>query len=204
VADSPSQVLRASPLTSPTRLPVSFFFIRTAKNGPVVPPVPRFRPDLGLHPSGELRPSWPSGVRSGTPDEKNARKTARETPTRRMAPTCRRERVVVVLIASSSAHRRLPRASSSARCKSCCRWTSSHAVRRVARPPIYRGLPRVWPATFTHFSPIHSPPPPGEQWRATAPTTARPTTASAGAPCTSERPAALRGGLPGVSQLPRA
>jgi hypothetical protein len=34
-----------------------FFFIRTAKNGPVMSPVPRFHPDLGFHPSGEPRPS---------------------------------------------------------------------------------------------------------------------------------------------------
>jgi hypothetical protein len=49
--------VRASPLMSPTRLLASLFFIRTAKNGPVVPPDSRFRPDLGLHPSGEPRPS---------------------------------------------------------------------------------------------------------------------------------------------------
>jgi hypothetical protein len=49
--------LRASPLMSPTRPPAPLFFIRTAKNGPVAPPVPRFRPNLGLHPSGEPRPS---------------------------------------------------------------------------------------------------------------------------------------------------
>jgi hypothetical protein len=86
-------------------------------------------------------------------------------PARRVALTCQRERSVVILIvsssahhrlphASSSAHHRLPRASSSARCKRCRRWTSSHAARQVnARPPIYRGLPHVWSATFTHFSP---------------------------------------------------
>jgi hypothetical protein len=144
---------------------------------------------LGLHPSGEPRPS---GARSATPNERNARETARKLPARRVAPSYRRERAVVVLIVSSSVHRRLPRASSSARCKSCRRWTSSHAARRVnAWPSIYRGLPRVWPATLTRFSPIHSPPPPpppGEQWRATDQTmTARPTTASAGAPCISRR-----------------
>jgi hypothetical protein len=42
---------------SPTRPPAPLFFIRTAKNGPVAPPDRRFRPDLGLHPSGEPRPS---------------------------------------------------------------------------------------------------------------------------------------------------
>jgi hypothetical protein len=48
---------------------------------------------------------------------------------------------------------RTKEASSSARYKSCRRWTSSHAARQVnVRPPIYGGLPRVWPATFSHFS----------------------------------------------------
>jgi hypothetical protein len=37
--------------------PGSFFFIRAAKNGSVMTLVPRFPPDLGLHPSGESRPS---------------------------------------------------------------------------------------------------------------------------------------------------
>jgi hypothetical protein len=40
-----------------TRPPVALFFIRTVKNGSVVLSVPRFRLDLGLHPSGEPRPS---------------------------------------------------------------------------------------------------------------------------------------------------
>jgi hypothetical protein len=54
---------------------------------------------------------------------------------------------------SSSSSSGLSRASSSTRCKSYRRWTSSHTARRVnARPPIYRGLPRVWPATFTQFT----------------------------------------------------
>jgi hypothetical protein len=52
-----AHTIRATPLVSPTRPPASFFSIRTAKNGPVMPPDPRFRPDLGLHPSGEPRPS---------------------------------------------------------------------------------------------------------------------------------------------------
>jgi hypothetical protein len=91
---------------------------------------------------------------SGTPDERNARKTVKKLPACHVAPTCQRERLVVVLIVSSSAHRCLPRASPSVRCKSCHRWMSSHTARRVnARPPIYRGLPRIWPATFTDFSP---------------------------------------------------
>ncbi|KAK1693188.1 hypothetical protein QYE76_009885 [Lolium multiflorum] len=49
--------LRASPLVPPTRPPSDVFPIRTAKLGPVAPPVPRFRPDLALHPSGEPTPS---------------------------------------------------------------------------------------------------------------------------------------------------
>jgi hypothetical protein len=39
------------------RPPAAVFFIRTAKIGPVAPMVPCFPPDLGLHPSGEPRPS---------------------------------------------------------------------------------------------------------------------------------------------------
>jgi hypothetical protein len=38
-------------------VPGCFFIIRTVKNGLVAPPVPRFRPNLGLHPSDESRPS---------------------------------------------------------------------------------------------------------------------------------------------------
>jgi hypothetical protein len=86
---------------------------------------------------------------------------------------------------SSSSSHCLPRA-----VKACRRRTCSHAARLVnARPPIHRGLPRVWPAAFTSFSPIHSSPSPDEQWWATAPMTVRPTMASAGAPCTSGRAA---------------
>jgi hypothetical protein len=52
-------LLRASPAMNPTRSSATLFFIRMAKNGPVVPPVSRFRPDLSFHPSGEPRPSPP-------------------------------------------------------------------------------------------------------------------------------------------------
>jgi hypothetical protein len=54
---TPPRSIRASPVTIPARPPTPFFFIRTAKNGSVAPPDPRFRPDLGLHPAGEPRPS---------------------------------------------------------------------------------------------------------------------------------------------------
>jgi hypothetical protein len=46
-------LIKASPAVSPTRPSVALFFIRTTKNGPVAPPDPRFRPDLGFHPFGE-------------------------------------------------------------------------------------------------------------------------------------------------------
>jgi hypothetical protein len=93
-----------------------------------------------IHPASLGHPR-PPGARSGSPEESNARETPRKVPMRLVAPTCPRERPVVVLIASSSAG-----------CKSLRRRTCSfHAARRVnARPSIYRGLPRVWP---------HSPPP---------------------------------------------
>jgi hypothetical protein len=45
--------LRASPRRGPRQL----FFIWTALFGPATPPVPRFPPNLDLHPSGEPRPS---------------------------------------------------------------------------------------------------------------------------------------------------
>jgi hypothetical protein len=42
---------------TPDEAPGMRFFIRTAEIGLVALPDPRFRPDLGLHPSGEPRPS---------------------------------------------------------------------------------------------------------------------------------------------------
>jgi hypothetical protein len=98
-----------------------------------------------IHPASPGHPR-PPRARSGTPDETNAQKTARKVPARLVALTCRRERAVIVLIASSSAHCRLPVHRLPRIVKACRRWTCSHAARRVnARPPIYRGLPRVWP-----------------------------------------------------------
>jgi hypothetical protein len=70
-----------------------------------------------------------SGARSRTPDKTQMCETLKKLPARRVTPTCQRERSVIVLIVSSSAHRRLPHASSSVRCKCCRRWTSNHAAR---------------------------------------------------------------------------
>jgi hypothetical protein len=50
-------MVRASPAMNSMRSPAAVFFIRTAENGSVAPPVPRFPSDLALHPSGEHRPS---------------------------------------------------------------------------------------------------------------------------------------------------
>jgi hypothetical protein len=150
-------LLRASPATSLKRPPAPFFSSgrrKTAQSRPRFLVFARIWAFIHLASPGHPRPS---GARSGTPDERNARETARKLPARRVAPTCRRERAVVILIVSSSARRRLPHASSSARYKSCRRWTSSHAARRVnARPPIYRGLPRVWPATLIRLKHIYN------------------------------------------------
>jgi hypothetical protein len=44
---------------NPMRPPAAIFLIRTAKNDPFVSPVSRFPSDLGLHLSGEPRPSPP-------------------------------------------------------------------------------------------------------------------------------------------------
>jgi hypothetical protein len=64
--------LRVSPAMNPARPPVAVFFIRMVKNDPVVPPVPRFPPDLGLPPSGEPRPSpVPQGVLGDSRREKS-------------------------------------------------------------------------------------------------------------------------------------
>jgi hypothetical protein len=127
--------LRASPLVSPTRPPASLFFIRTAKNGPVAPPDPRFRPDLGLHPSGELRPTPAFRGALGDSGRNKLRETA-ENIRARSRGSCgpdlsarvggRRRRHRLIFRASSSPH-----ASSSARCKGCRRWPASHAARRV-------------------------------------------------------------------------
>jgi hypothetical protein len=49
--------VRASPAMVPARPSAAVFFIRMVKNSSVALPVPRFSLDLGLHPSGEPRPS---------------------------------------------------------------------------------------------------------------------------------------------------
>jgi hypothetical protein len=116
-----------------------------------------------IHPVSPGHPRPPE-ARSGTPNKRNACEIARKVAARLVAPTCRRERAVVILIASSSVHCRLPAQHLPCAVKAYHRQARSHAARLVnARPPIYRGLPRVWPAAFTPFSPIHSPPPPVEQ-----------------------------------------
>jgi hypothetical protein len=75
---------------------------------------------------------------------------ARKVPACLVAPNCRRKRAVVVLIASSFTHHLLPAHRLPRAVKACRRRTCSHTARLVnARPPIYRGIPRVWP---------HSPP----------------------------------------------
>jgi hypothetical protein len=75
-----------------------------AKNGPVAPPITHFHPYLSFHPSGEPRPSPPPpGACLGSLEETNARKTPRIVPARLVAPTCRQERAVVILITLSSA-----------------------------------------------------------------------------------------------------
>jgi hypothetical protein len=66
--------VRASPAVSPSRPPTAHFFIRTAVSSPAAPPVPRFHPDLGFHPSGEPRPSPAfQGVLGDSGRNKNAR-----------------------------------------------------------------------------------------------------------------------------------
>jgi hypothetical protein len=71
--------LRASPAMSPARPPVPCFFIRTAKIGPVAPPIPQFCPDLGLHPSGEPRPSRAFWGVLGDSGQKKCARNSNET-----------------------------------------------------------------------------------------------------------------------------
>jgi hypothetical protein len=76
-----NEIIRASSVMNPIRPPAALFFIRTAKNGSVTPSIPRFRPDLGFHPSGEPRPSPdPRGALGVSGREKKG-----------TGPLCRRE-----------------------------------------------------------------------------------------------------------------
>jgi hypothetical protein len=61
----------------PDEAPDRHFFIRTAENSPVAPPVPRFPPDLCLHPSDKPRPS---PVPRGTLGD-SGREKSRDGPT---------------------------------------------------------------------------------------------------------------------------
>jgi hypothetical protein len=76
--------VRASPAMSPARPPAPCFFIQTAKIGPVAPPVLRNHPDLGLHPSGEPRPSpafrGALGDSGRTKCARNGEETSRKFP----------------------------------------------------------------------------------------------------------------------------
>ena len=191
-------MLRASPLVPPNRPPASGFSIRTAKFGPVAPPVPRFRPDLGLNSSGDPTPPRPPGERSGSPDETKARETPRKLPARLVAPTCRREKPIVVLIASSSARCkslppvciRRPRgelmSSSSAHASSSARTKGCRRSARRGRVAIHAAFnPRASHAYIRRsarreaYPVLHSPStlPLLSRWRSTT-TTAQPTTAS--------------------------
>jgi hypothetical protein len=67
-----SEFFRASQVVSLTRPPTALFFIRTVLFGLAAPPVPCFPPDLGLHPSGEPRPSLaPRGALGDSGQEKS-------------------------------------------------------------------------------------------------------------------------------------
>jgi hypothetical protein len=106
----PFRNFRASPLTRPTRPRHPFFSSGRRKSAQSRPRILVFaRIWAFIHPASPGHPR-PSGVRSGTPNKRNARETATKIPARPVAPTYRREWAVVVLIISSCAHRRLPRA----------------------------------------------------------------------------------------------
>jgi hypothetical protein len=131
-----------------TRPLVAFFFIRTAKNGSVVPPIPRFRSDLCLHPSGEPRPSLaPRGALGDSRRNKcagNAEESSRASGDPDLSTRKGGHPYRIVFHASSPSAHHLPRA-----VKACRRRTCSHAAMRVnARPPIYpayRASSRIHP-----------------------------------------------------------
>jgi hypothetical protein len=184
---------RASPATSPARPPVPVFYL----DG-----VNRFSRALG---SSFSLGSGPSSIRRaqaipGLPGHARGLRT-KETRAKRRGkfPRVVWLRLVGERGQSSSSSSRLP----------CIVVFPAHRLPRAVkaaadgRPATRRGelMParqyiaayRAWLATFASISPnrpLHllHPPPPGEQWRATDRTrTARPTTDSAGAPCTSGR-----------------
>jgi hypothetical protein len=100
--------VRASPLTRPTRPPTPVFLSgrrKSAQSRPRILDFAQIWAFIHLASPGHPRPS---GARSSTPDKRNARETARKIPARRVALTCRREWVVIVLIVSSSVHHHLP------------------------------------------------------------------------------------------------
>jgi hypothetical protein len=101
-----------------------------------------------IHPASLGHPR-PSGARSGTPDERNAREKARKIPPHHVAPTCWREWAVVVLIISSSAHRRLPHTHHLPRAVKAAA-DGRPATRRGELMParLYNAAYLVWPATF--------------------------------------------------------
>jgi hypothetical protein len=137
-------MITKSIIMNPTRSPVAFFFIRTVKNGSVTLPVPRFRPDLGLHLSGELRPSSAPRGALGDSGRNKCAGNAEESSCASGGPDLsarkpgRRPHRIVFRTLSFSAHHLLRAV------KACRRRTCSHAARRVnMQSPIYRGLPRV-------------------------------------------------------------
>jgi hypothetical protein len=113
--------VRASSATRPARPAAPSFFIRTAKNGLVVPPVPRFCPDLGLHPSGEPRLSPAFRGALGDSGQKKCARNSEETSRASCGPKLSARE------GGRRPHRLVFRASSSSprivfvRCKSCRR-----------------------------------------------------------------------------------
>jgi hypothetical protein len=128
------RALRASPLTRPTRPPAGVFSSGRRKSAQSRPRILVFaRIWAFIHPASPGHPR-PSGARSGTPDERNAREKSGKIRARShgscgpdlSARVGGRRPHRLVFRASSSPH-----ASSSARCKGCRRWPASHAARRV-------------------------------------------------------------------------
>jgi hypothetical protein len=89
---------------SPRGGPRQLFFYPDGKKWSSCVPGSSFSPGFGLSSiqRAHVIPG-PSGARSESPEETKARETSRKVPARLVALTCRRERPVVVSIASSSA-----------------------------------------------------------------------------------------------------
>jgi hypothetical protein len=131
---SDMHIVRASPLTRPMRPRRALFLSERRKSAQLRPRILVFaRIWAFIHPASPGHPR-PSGARSGTPDETNWREKAGKNRARSRG-SCGPD--LSARVGGRRPHRLVfraspsPHASSSARCKGCRRWPTSHAARRV-------------------------------------------------------------------------